>query len=49
MWSKVKAILRGRKVRQEEEIFREVGYALSKITDKDAKGWFQSSNYCLSL
>ena len=49
MWSKVKAILRGRKVRREEEIFREAGYALSKVTGKDAKSWFQSCNYCLSL
>ena len=49
MWSKVKAILRGLKVRREEEIFREAGYALSKVTGKDVKGWFQSCNYCLSL
>ena len=49
MWSKVKAILRGLKVRGEEEIFREAGNALSQVTDDDAKGWFQSCNYCLSF
>ena len=45
MWPKVKAILRGLKVSGEEKIF----YALSKVTGKDANGWFQSCNYCLSL
>ena len=47
MWSKVKAILRGLKVRGEEEIFREAGYALSQVTDEDAKCCFQLCDYCL--
>ena len=46
MWSKVKEFLRASKPRVVEEIHQAVGEALKRITQQDARGWFESCGYC---
>lgn len=45
MWSKIKQILRGFKPRTSEDLFRDTGFALDRVTEDDACGWFQSCGY----
>lgn len=42
MWSKVKTLLRGLAARTQEWLSRAITEALSKITNSDTKGWFNS-------
>ncbi len=48
MWSKVKAHLRKRKARSEDELINAIGEALANITNDDIAGWFASCGYSLS-
>ena len=48
MWSKVKQLLRGLKARSREELFTDIGSALSCVTETDAIGWFISCGYSLN-
>ena len=48
MWSKVKAYLRWYKARNNEELTKAIGEALTKITPEDINGWFTSCGYSLS-
>jgi len=45
MWSKVKTLLRTAEARTPEQLIAAVGSALSKVTAKDALGWFISCGY----
>ena len=45
MWSKVKSILRKLEPREPESLFKAIGRALSKVTAKDAMGWFAHCGY----
>lgn len=45
MWSKLKALLRSAEARTPEELIAAIGDALSKVTAKDALGWFASCGY----
>jgi transposase len=48
MWSKIKAFLRGVKVRNEEGLYLAIGEALKTVTAQDAEGWFKSCGYTAS-
>ena len=45
MWSKIKNHLRSLEPRDSEELFDAIGKALSKVTSKDAMGWFCHCGY----
>lgn len=45
MWSKVKSILRRLEARDPESLVEAIGLALSKVTPKDAIGWFAHCGY----
>jgi transposase len=45
MWSKIKSILRTLKARTKDILIRAIAQALDRITDNDAKGWFESCGY----
>lgn len=45
MWSKVKSILRKLEARDEDSLFEAIGRALSKVTARDAMGWFAHCGY----
>lgn len=45
MWSKLKQILRRLKPRTSQELFHDIGTALSMVTSDDAQGWFESCGY----
>jgi hypothetical protein len=45
MWSKLKALLRAAEARTWEDLLHAIAAALSKITAKDALGWFASCGY----
>jgi transposase len=45
MWSKIKTLLRSAEARTPEQLIDAVGAALSKVTAKDALGWFVSCGY----
>lgn len=49
MWSKIKTVLRELKARTEECLFAAIGQAFSRVTKRDAQGWFNSCGYCLQL
>ncbi len=44
-WSKVKTYLRGIGAREPETLYKEIGMALSQITQSDARGWIKSCGY----
>jgi len=45
MWSKVKGLLRSAEARTPTELITAIAQALTKITPKDALGWFTSCGY----
>ncbi len=45
IWSKVKALLRSAEARTPEDLDQAIGSALTKVTPKDARGWFASCGY----
>ena len=47
MWSKIKAVLRSLEARTPEELDKAISTAFSKITPKDALGWFASCGYSI--
>ena len=47
MWSKLKAFLRSAEARTPEELDEAIGAALTKVTPKDARGWFASCGYSI--
>ncbi len=47
MWSKIKALLRTAEARTPAELDAAISLAFSKITEKDAKGWFASCGYSI--
>ena len=47
MWSKIKAVLRSLEARTPEELDEAISVAFSKITPKDAVGWFASCGYSI--
>lgn len=47
MWSKIKASLRGSEARTPEELDQAISHAFSKITAKDAAGYFASCGYSI--
>lgn len=47
MWSKIKALLRSAEARTAEELDQAISQAFSKITDKDAAGYFASCGYSI--
>lgn len=49
MWSKIKTVLRELKARTEECLFAAIGQDFSRVTKRDAQGWFNSCGYCLQL
>ncbi len=46
MWSKVKAILRGWKVRSLDTLPDSIQLALNMVSPSDCQHWFAASNYC---
>lgn len=48
MWSKVKAHLRKRKPRSEDELVKAISEALANVTAEDIAGWFASCGYSLN-
>ncbi len=44
-WSKVKTHLRGAERREPETLYKEIGIALSLITESDARNWIKSCGY----
>jgi transposase len=47
MWSKIKALLRSAEARTAEELDQAISHAFSKITAKDAAGYFASCGYSI--
>lgn len=47
MWSKIKALLRSAEARTPEELDQAISHAFSKITAKDAAGYFASCGYSI--
>lgn len=47
MWSKIKSLLRSAEARNPEELDEAISMAFSKITAKDATGWFASCGYSI--
>jgi transposase len=47
MWSKIKASLRSSEARTPEELDHAISHAFSKITAKDAAGYFASCGYSI--
>ena len=47
MWSKVKALLRSAKARNEETLLAAIGAALAEVTAQNAEGWFGSCGYSI--
>jgi len=47
MWSKIKALLRSAEARTSEQLDQAISLAFSKITSKDAAGWFASCGYSI--
>ncbi len=47
MWSKVKAILRGWKIRSLDALPDAIKLALDMVSVSDCQHWFAASNYCL--
>ncbi len=47
MWSKIKALLRSVEARTPEELEEAISHAFSKITAKDAAGYFASCGYSI--
>jgi transposase len=47
MWSKIKALLRSAEARTPEQLDQAISLAFSKITAKDAAGWFASCGYSI--
>lgn len=47
MWSKIKALLRSYEARTPEELDEAISKAFSKITAKDAMGYFASCSYSI--
>lgn len=47
MWSKIKALLRSAEARTPAELDAAISLAFSKITEKDAAGWFASCGYSI--
>jgi transposase len=47
MWSKIKALLRSAEARTPAELDQAISMAFSKITAKDATGWFASCGYSI--
>ena len=48
MWSKIKEFLRAAKARTQDALEKAIAKALSKVSAKDASGWFQSCGYTIS-
>lgn len=48
MWSKMKAILRKRKIRVASELPEAVKAALKTVSTNDYKGWFHASGICIN-
>lgn len=44
-WSKVKTYLRGAESRDHEKLYKEIGIALSRVTQSDAGNWIKSCGY----
>jgi hypothetical protein len=47
MWSKIKASLRSTEARTPEELDQAISRAFSKVTAKDAAGYFASFGYSI--
>ena len=47
MWSKIKSVLRSVEARTPQELDEAISLAFSKITAKDAEGWFASCGYSI--
>jgi hypothetical protein len=47
MWSKIKALLRSAEARTSEDLDEAISHAFSKITAKDAAGYFASCGYSI--
>mgnify|MGYP000252192786 CR=1 FL=1 len=47
MWSKIKSLLRSAEARTPEQLEEAISLAFSKITGKDAAGWFASCGYSI--
>lgn len=47
MWSKIKSLLRGAEARTQEKLDEAISMAFSKVTPKDAAGWFASCGYSI--
>lgn len=47
MWSKIKSLLRSAEARTPPELAEAISQAFSKITGKDAAGWFASCGYSI--
>ena len=47
MWSKIKTLLRSAEARTPEQLDQAISLAFSKVTAKDAAGWFASCGYSI--
>lgn len=47
MWSKIKGLLRSAEARTPEELDEAISMAFSRVTAKDALGWFASCGYSI--
>ena len=47
MWSKIKSLLRSAEARTSEQLDEAISMAFSKVTAKDAAGWFASCGYSI--
>jgi hypothetical protein len=47
MWSKIKALLRKAAARTHEELLSALSSTLSKVTDSDARGWFNAFGHSI--
>jgi transposase len=47
-WSKVKTLLRSAKARTDDALLAAIGTALSRVTARDAEGWFASCGYSIN-
>ncbi len=45
MWSKIKALLRRDKAREQDALFRAIGEAFARVSDTDIINWFASCGY----
>ena len=48
MWSKIKNVLRSLEARTPEQLGEAISIAFSKVTAKDAMGWFASCGYSIN-